>query len=226
MPLEEDMQNLQRHIKHIMSDASKSSCYLELRNAVCARLTLYNARRGNEPARLLLCAWKEGFNDTWLKNISLPKDLDELEKEQIKQRKVALMAGKRNALVSLLFPKDTICPLKQLIDEDFRSKYNLSPNKPYVFASSNGSDQHLSGWHCMNNFCKQLNLINASKITATKNRHWMSTIYSMMGFTDSEKKAIYDHMGHTEDMNKTRYQCPLALKKRNKKTNKRRVLFI
>ena len=34
----------------------------------------------------------------------------------------------------------------------------------------------------------------------------------MMDMTDGEKQMFYNHMGHSKEMNKQRYQCPPAVK--------------
>ena len=40
--------------------------FVELRNAVFVRLTIFNARRGGEPARLLIEEWRDAENNTWI----------------------------------------------------------------------------------------------------------------------------------------------------------------
>ena len=61
-----------------------------LRNAMCAKLTLYNARRGGEPSRILLSDLKEGLNDSWLPQKSNLTDLDDLEKSLLEAMKVPI----------------------------------------------------------------------------------------------------------------------------------------
>ena len=50
--VEEDLSKLRNHLDSIIQSLNKNTTttnYVELRNAICARLTLYNARRGGEP---------------------------------------------------------------------------------------------------------------------------------------------------------------------------------
>ena len=42
--------------------------FVELRDCACARLTLINARRGGEPARLLLSDWNDAEQGVWIDN--------------------------------------------------------------------------------------------------------------------------------------------------------------
>ena len=40
--------------------------FVDVRGATCAQLTIYNGRRGGEPARLLMTQWEEAVNRVWL----------------------------------------------------------------------------------------------------------------------------------------------------------------
>ncbi|CAC5415321.1 unnamed protein product [Mytilus coruscus] len=42
-------------------------------------------------------------------------------------------------------------------------------------------------------------------------RHYMSTIFANLEVTDATREAFYRHMGHSEEVNKHVYQCPLAI---------------
>lgn len=48
-------------------------------------------------------------------------------------------------------------------------------------------------------------------LTATKNRHRISTIYASLDIPRNDGRFFYDHMGHSEQINKDIYQAPLAL---------------
>ena len=49
-------------------------------------------------------------------------------------------------------------------------------------------------------------------ITATQTRHYVSTVYAGLEIPDEEWKQFYEHMGHSETINKNVYQSPLAIK--------------
>ena len=49
-------------------------------------------------------------------------------------------------------------------------------------------------------------------MTATKNRHRISTLYAAQDIPSIERNYFYDHMGHSDIINKTVYQNPAALR--------------
>ena len=51
-----------------------------------------------------------------------------------------------------------------------------------------------------------------NSFTATSMRHYVATVYAGMEVSDEERNGFYDHMGHTEAINKDVYQSPLAVK--------------
>ena len=61
-----------------------SHTFIELRDCCCARLTLFNARRGGEPARLLLTEWKDAVNGSGLDQQRMHYVEDPIEKALIK----------------------------------------------------------------------------------------------------------------------------------------------
>lgn len=213
LPVEEDVRKLRNHTISIIKDFVSSpddSKYIRVRNSICARLTFFNGRRGGEPARLLLSDLDNAFSDAWIDNNFL-KSLDELDRLLIKKLKVTYQSGKGNKLVPLLFPEDVISALKLLVDKGMRERCHVSKTNKFVFPSTKNSEAHISGWHCIHDICTELNLNSMSKITATKNRHRMSTLYASMEMSEGEKKAFFSHMGHSETMSQTRYQCPPAI---------------
>jgi len=68
---------------------------------------MFNARRGGEPARMTLSEWLEAENDTWLDQDLVQNISDPIEKELIKDLKLAYQAGKGSRkLVPVLFSKE------------------------------------------------------------------------------------------------------------------------
>ena len=69
LPVEEDMQKLQDQTKLLIQEFIKKPVptnYIMARNAACARLALFNGRRGFEPSHLLITDFQEANNDTWI----------------------------------------------------------------------------------------------------------------------------------------------------------------
>ena len=222
LPLEDDLKII---IKSLFSTISGyknmelsrigTTEFVSLRNAVCSRLTLLNARRGGEPSRLLLEELDEAFNDEWLN----PKDverLDPLERKLVDQIKICYQPGKGKKLVPILIPLDCIESLKLLKREDVRLKFRISKDNPFVFGTTNTAHKvqhtHLDGTHALKASIKNLELANADKITATTNRHLVSTVYASLHIQDpEERRFFYEHMGHNPDTTRDNYQCPPAL---------------
>ena len=129
---------------------------------------------------------------------------DILERELIGKTWLTYLTGKGNHLVPILFPEDTHKALKFLSDEDVRRKAGVLAANRYIFPSTMSSERYCSGWHAVDNVCKKLNLANRSKINATKNRHRVSTLYSIMDLPPETRSSFCEHMGHTESMSKER----------------------
>jgi len=73
LPTEQDYQKLRdyslKRIEQLISDEYTlwtATEYCELRDLVLSRVTLFNARRGGEPARLTLQEWHNAREDEWL----------------------------------------------------------------------------------------------------------------------------------------------------------------
>lgn len=115
--------------------------YVELRDLVVCRLTLFNTRRGSEPSRLLVSEWKDAENNVWIDKQQL-EALDDVDKALAGNFKVAYQSGKGNKhLVLVLFPKDTIEPVRKLCDEDIRSAASIASTNIFLFPTTNGSEK-------------------------------------------------------------------------------------
>lgn len=81
----------------------------------------------------------------------------------------------------------------------------------YVFASTQSSESHVSGWNTLDNVCRKIVLKNRALITATKNRHRISTLYASLGLPEKDREYFYNHMGHSKEINENQYQAPAAI---------------
>ena len=75
LPLEDDIETLRNNIlKKIRELENLKSWtlhqYVDARDFIVSRLTLFNARRGSEPSRLLLREWEEAQNADWINHVS------------------------------------------------------------------------------------------------------------------------------------------------------------
>ena len=76
----------------------------DLRDLTVSRLTLFNARRGGEPARLTLKEWNEAASGTWL-GTDIDGKANEIERKLFGDFKLTYQSGKGN---NHLFPLDIV----------------------------------------------------------------------------------------------------------------------
>ena len=186
LPLQADLMKIKDYcIEFIHEVYSKpfdlilTPVYVKLRNIICARLTLFNARRGGEAARMLLAEFNEANRNEWI-NDEDARSIDDLTKEIVNNSKIAYLMGKGSkSLVPLIIQKDLWKGMEILTNTDIRRLCGISDANPFVFAPTNSSQKsvqnHLSGWHAIDTICSNLELTERSRISATKNRHYVSS---------------------------------------------------
>ena len=220
MPLEKDLIKFRSYIIERTSKLASDNFqkwdrhnFIEMRNLLVSRLTLFNARRGGEPARMKLSEWKDAESNAWIDNQRVDCMMGPLEKELISDMKLAYQTGKGSRrLVPVLFPKDTLAPIQKLIEE--RDECDVSGDNPYLFPNTGLSNDHVIGWNSIQNVARQMGneLDNPSLLTADKLRHRTSTLFASLDLPREKREAFFRHMGHSESINRDVYQCPLALK--------------
>ena len=184
--------------------------YIELRDAICSRLTLFNARRGGEPSRLKLKNWLDAVNGRWIDESRVEK-MEEFERELFKSMLIAYQTGKGNHLVPVLIPRDCVSGLNTLTDHHVRKEVGILEGNPYVFPNTEHSQFHVLGWNTTRKMCENANVENPELLTASKQRHRISTIYAALDVPEGEREHFYKHMGHSKSVNLGTYQYPLPL---------------
>ena len=179
-----------------------------LRDLVVCRLTLFNARRGGEPCRLMITQWKDAKNSVWITNSSSVED--PLEKLLVGRYKLAYQPAKRDKLVPLLIIDDCMKALNLLCDSEIRKQAGIHKHNVYVFANTQLSSKHVFGWNSVKNCCKLAKL--DKHMTATDMRHYVATVYASLDVPEEDRKLFFEHMGHSEAINRNVYQSPPALK--------------
>ena len=193
--------------KHDMHD------FVLLRNLLVAKLTLFNARRGGEPARLLLTEWEEAQKGEWIDSQQIERINDSSEKELINDMKLAYQSGKGSRrLVPVLFPKDTIPAIEKLVE--IRAECGIAENNPFLFPNTESSLDHVIGSTSIKSVVDKLvdKLKSPHLMTADKFRHRAATLFAQMDLPQEKRDIFYRHMGHSEQINKDVYQCPLAIR--------------
>ena len=185
--------------------------FVKLRNLIVCRVTLFNARRSGEPARLTLREWTDASRDAWIDPELTEQIEDPQERLLVKDMKLAYQAGKGSRkLVPVLFPKDTIEPITKLMIE--RNNCSIHPENVYLFPNTKNSLDHASGYHCLRAVVKQVpNLKKPNLLIADKFRHQVSTIFASLELPTEQQNSFIRHMGHSEAINRNVYQCPMAL---------------
>ena len=97
-----------------------------------------------------------------------------------------------------------------LANPEIGKQVNVCGSNQYLFPNTWFSTNHVSGWKSVEKCCQLAGLENS--ITATQMRHYVATVYAGLEIPDEERKQFYEHMGHSEAINKNVYQSPLAVK--------------
>ena len=119
--------------------------FRHLRAATVTRLTVYNARRGSEPARMELKEWKDADAGEWLDPLTSNVSVE--ESEMLSKFKLAYQSGKGNKdVVPTLIPKDCIKAIEKLVKERDNKDMGVNAGNKYVFPYTQKSLDHVIGW--------------------------------------------------------------------------------
>ena len=209
LPNVETIDELTCYIKEITSKEKISfglpcSIFVDIRDAACSRLTIYNGRRGGEPARLFIYQWREAVDGIWLRAETRKAYQNEIGSGN----RITFQEGKGHKQVPVFIPPDLVPAMEFLCSAEVRKESDVAADNDYVFPSTKGSDNHVSGWHALMACCKKGNL--EGKVTGTMNRHRVSTLIGALGLPESEQQLAFDHFGHSGDINRNIYQVPQA----------------
>jgi hypothetical protein len=116
LPHRSDLQKLNAHIaaevRRLTAGEFDVGDYCTLRSLIVCRLTLFKARRGDEPSRMLLREWEDALDGVWLPpDKHIERVHDEAEKYLLNQYRLAYLHGKGAKFVPVLIPKDLIAPI-------------------------------------------------------------------------------------------------------------------
>nr|XP_022287160.1 uncharacterized protein LOC111099929 isoform X5 [Crassostrea virginica] len=209
LPKEMDIQKLKWFIhEEISQNVTNFSVerYAWLRTLIVSRLTLFNARRGEEASRMLRTEWEDAERNVWVPQEQVANVEDSAEKFLVGQFKLAYLKGKGKKFVPVLVPKDLVPGIRLLIEN--RTLYGIPVNNPFLFGTKS-EKSHCSGWHALREVCHRADI---SLITAGKMRHRLSSIYASLHMLPHNQEIFLDHMGHEKGINKENYQCPAGVR--------------
>ena len=189
----------------------------QLRTLLVCRLTLFNARRGGEPAKLRLANWDDAEKGNWVDTRAVAT-LGEGDRLLTGFYLITWIMGKGKSLVPILFPKDIVMGIRKLVS--LRTQVGINPVNKFLFPATRGSTRPVMGNQCIAAVCQAAGIQAAervtaakesNKITATKMRHRASTIYAGLDVPEKDRKAFYVHMGHSAEINANIYQMPSSI---------------
>ena len=187
-----------------------SPAFTLLRDLALCRLTLFNFRRGGEPARLALSDWSDARHDMWIDQARVKK-MAPVEQEMFANLKVMYQTGKGNDhLVPVLVPTDVAPALCLLAQPDNRKAVGVSKDNPFLFPVVHAGSDHCSGYHSVRRVVNLAGVEDGSTLTPTKMRHYSSTHYAALDVPQNQRTYFYLHMGHSQQINEQIYQTPLA----------------
>ena len=177
--------------KHLLCEIAKSDDgltktltkqqYIHLRRIVYTRVTLLNARRGSEAARMLIQDFSE--RSMWIKE----DDLTVEDRALLDQFCVVYIMGKGTKLVSVLIPKDCERAMEILADSQVRGHVGISTDNKFIFGYTGMSEMGVIGFNEVKQVC---NDVGIPVITATAMRHRSSTIFWTLEGLDSNKSKF------------------------------------
>ena len=203
LPKDDDVKMLIDECKAIMSSINHfdhpSGCFIDIRSATATTVIIFNARRGGEPVRLQIYRWHEALNCEWVDRHDVPEDFND-------SMLVTFQTGKgADHLVPVMFPPETHEAMRYLTNEEIRRDAGVKEGNQYIFASTQNSNSHASGWHCINSILERLSLKGA--LNATKNRHRVASLLAKLQLSEKEKDLIFKHFGHSGKINQNIYQA-------------------
>eukprot|EP00111_Clytia_hemisphaerica_P013333 TCONS_00039138-protein len=209
LPDEDLVQELKAYILKVTLKSnfifqSPKDVFVDVRDAACARLTMFNGRRGGEPARLYVYQWTEALKGDWIR----PKLRQDYIASVKTKNRITYQEGKGLKQVCVFFPPDCVDSMIFLCDPDVRREVDIPKTNTFVFPSTQQSKNHVEGWHALTNSCKKGGI--TSKINGTMNRHRVSSLIGAFNLSETDRNLAYDHFGHSEEMNKFVYQIPQA----------------
>ncbi|XP_048750683.2 uncharacterized protein LOC125662490 [Ostrea edulis] len=221
LPTLEEIRNLGRFTKSNIKELVKNNMYSQmdqnsfcrLRNIIACRLTLFNARRGGEAARLTIAELNDGLSGKWVDKSLIQKcdDDDDIKKMSCEIKLSYLHSSKKTQLVPVIMPEDCWQGLKMLSDSDHRKSAGVHSTNEFVFANTEGSIDHVSGWQCVRGVFDKAGI--SRYITATGMRHYVATLYAAEDVSEEDRDFfILKHLGHSRFTNENIYQSPPGIR--------------
>ena len=160
-----------------------------------ARTVTFNARRGREPAKLML-ANKEAVEDgRWKRKSDNDALKDPIERKLASRLQLCYVNGKKKrggtkAIVPILFTDEVSRSIRYIIK--YRKVLGIHSSNEYLFAAG---DFYLKGWDKLQIITKKIqNLEKPQLITLTRTTKFLATVLQLLDMSDVELTWL----GHTK----------------------------
>ncbi|KAL7644759.1 UNVERIFIED_CONTAM: hypothetical protein RMT77_004572 [Armadillidium vulgare] len=214
LPLEDDIKLLKNYIYKEISNINMlnewtKEVFIKARRLSVCFLTFLNARRSGEASALTIENINEARENKWVDTQRLKSSVkSSAQKSLVENTKIAFLYGKGNRLVAVTIPVVLIPIIEKLVDPNIRTTCDIDKNNKYAFPSTGNSQGHASGWHEVSEVCTNAKLSN--NITADKMRHRAATIFGGMDVSENFKNLVYEHIGHSKEIDRGIYSAPPA----------------
>ena len=103
-------------------------------------------------------------------------------------------------------------PLRILAQK--REQCDFPQSNIFLFPSTGSSKDLVSGWNIMKDVTNLVDGVERPELLiADKFRHRAPTLFALTEVREEKRHAFYTHnMGHSQQINRDVYQCPLAVK--------------
>jgi len=157
--------------------------------------------------------WKEGERKEHGLMPSACKKMNAVDAKLFSELKLTYQSNKGDKrLIPLLIPSDVVKAMEHLADPEVREQAQVLLDNHFMFPATHKSKYHVNRWHSVNRICKAADVEDPNMLTATKQRHRISTLYAGLDVDPGNPETFYQHMGHTAEINQNVYQAPLAEK--------------
>ena len=179
---EEKMHNLVKQLKA----APSYNIWRQLSEVVLTRLVVFNKRRANEAAKLLLSQYNNRPNWKQESNRELVENLQPLERKLMDRMDLVQVPGKRNRRVPILITPEVGKAMKELAAT--RTQCRISAKNPYFFATDS-VDGYQNVWLVLHNNAVAAGVKKPRLITSCRLRKYVATL-SQVCITVSYQKNI------------------------------------
>lgn len=210
LPVTGDLQKLTKYLEEETSSLAELvttnpsfESWRKLSELTLTRLILFNKRRSEEPAKLLVEKFNHRPTDR-SHNQELLQSLQPLERHLMENMDIVEVLGKKNRKVPILLTKNMLHAVNALIQT--RDSVGIPLENPYIFAV--GENSSLRGCHTIRktvNGCP-LKLEAPDLITSTKLRKYMATVSQVFNLSKKDLEQLARHMGHELSVHKEFYR--------------------